>query len=186
LPKSYPAFEASRPLPVGQESLGSIRARTPPDFRDHPSGGCPRNAPEKALEPRTWPPASRPRPRCRSGAASPRPGRARAGNRPKGGAQMATKPPLQRQPRADQEPGGQSRRSIRINERPVRRARRRGRSKAGCGKRDSQMVCRVSGCNVNKNFLFSLIICYYITNLNTGGGHDAEESQAPKARKHHP
>jgi hypothetical protein len=48
-------------------------------------------------------------PRCRSGAASPRPGRARAGNRPKGGAQVATKPPLQRQPRADQELGGQSR-----------------------------------------------------------------------------
>jgi len=61
LPKSCPAFQASRPLPAGQVSLGSIRAQTPPDFRDPPSGGCPRNAPEKALDPRPRPQASSPR-----------------------------------------------------------------------------------------------------------------------------
>ena len=63
MPKSCPAFQASRPLPAGQASPwlhpGTDPARFPRPF---PAGDAPATPPEKALDPRAWPQASRPRP----------------------------------------------------------------------------------------------------------------------------
>ena len=123
MPKSCPAFQASRPLLVGQVSPWLHPGTDPARFPRPSQRGMPPQRPRKG----TGPPAPAASvqspgssstlrqpdgilpPRYRSGAASPRPGRARAGTRPKGGTQVTTKPPLQRQPRADRTAGGQSR-----------------------------------------------------------------------------